>query len=164
MSNFNVAIQIVLKNEGGCVNNPNDPGGETNFGISKRSYPNVDIANLTADQASAIYLSDFWNPNFYGLINDQNIANKVFDFAVNAGASVANKYLQDSYNNYPCVNDKITVDGSIGPVTLKAINGVDPVILLGIFKSNIATYYRQLVVQNSRNREFLKGWLHRAYE
>ena len=109
-------------------------------------------------------LNDFWTPNNYGEINDDNLAKKVFNFAVNAGPSVANKYLQDSYNDYPFIDSRLLLDGEIGPVTIAAINEVDPVILLGIYKSNIATYYTQLSKQNNRNGAFLIGWLHRAYE
>ena len=58
--NFDQAFDRLISNEGGYVNNPADPGGETNWGISKRSYPDVDIANLTREGAKAIYLRDFW--------------------------------------------------------------------------------------------------------
>lgn len=57
---FDKAIPTILRNEGGYVNNPTDPGGETNFGISKRSFPDVDIKNLTQEKAVAIYRSSFW--------------------------------------------------------------------------------------------------------
>jgi hypothetical protein len=52
MSGFDEAVKMVLKHEGGYVNHPSDPGGETNFGISKRAYPEVDIANLTEEEAA----------------------------------------------------------------------------------------------------------------
>ena len=58
---FDRIIEFTLQEEGGYVNNPADPGGMTKYGISKRSYPNLDIANLTIDQAKAIYERDFWN-------------------------------------------------------------------------------------------------------
>ena len=57
---FRKAIEVILKYEGGYVNDPNDLGSETNFGISKRSYPNVDIKNLTKEQAIEIYHRDWW--------------------------------------------------------------------------------------------------------
>ena len=67
-SSFDLAIPIVLENEGGYVNDPADPGGETKYGISKRSYPALDIKNLTVEQATAIYLRDFWQ--FGGIITN----------------------------------------------------------------------------------------------
>jgi len=62
-SKFEMAINFVLPQEGGYVNDPKDPGGETNFGISKRKYPNVDIKNLTDLGAVAIYRRDYWDRN-----------------------------------------------------------------------------------------------------
>lgn len=57
---FDSAIQFVLEREGGYVNDPADPGGETNMGISKRAYPNEDIKNLTVERAKALYYRDYW--------------------------------------------------------------------------------------------------------
>ena len=88
--NFDTAFERLIGNEGRYVNDPRDPGQETNFGISKRSYPNVDIAKLTREGAKAIYLKDFW------LIIDADPAIKfqVFDFAVNSGVQTAIRKLQ----------------------------------------------------------------------
>lgn len=82
---FDKAIKVVLAHEGGYVNDPNDLGGETNFGISKRSYPTVDIKNLTREQAVEIYRGDWWERYRYGDIEDLDVATKVFDLAVNMG-------------------------------------------------------------------------------
>ena len=59
-TSFDKIIKFVLDEEGGYVNNPNDPGGETNYGISKRQYPNVDIRGLSRDKAVEIYKKDYW--------------------------------------------------------------------------------------------------------
>lgn len=59
-NNFEAAMKFIFKWEGGYVNDPDDPGGETKYGISKRAYPNVDIKNLTKDQAKEIYFRDYW--------------------------------------------------------------------------------------------------------
>ena len=80
MADFNIAIETVLANEGGICNVSGDPGGLTNFGISQRSYPNVDIRNLTRDAAAAIYRRDFWH---YDAVESQLMATKIFDMAVN---------------------------------------------------------------------------------
>ena len=58
---FDDAISFVLKWEGGYINDPLDPGGETNFGISKRAFPSVDIKHLTKDLAKVIYKIHFWD-------------------------------------------------------------------------------------------------------
>ena len=62
-SNFDEIIEVVLHHEGGYVNDPKDPGGETNFGVAKRSHPDVDIANLTKDGAKEIYKEYYWDAN-----------------------------------------------------------------------------------------------------
>ena len=67
MNTFQQAIEFVLKWEGKYVNDPKDPGGETNYGIAKRSHPNVDIKNLSLVDAVAIYKREYWD--FYRLYN-----------------------------------------------------------------------------------------------
>lgn len=156
MSDFNLAIPTVLRHEGGYVNNPSDPGGETNFGITKRSYPTVDIKNLTVEAASAIYRRDFWDAHRYGDILAQAVATKVFDTAVNMGAKRAHIFLQDSVD--------VTPDGVLGPVTLARVNAANSVLLLQQYQQEQAAYYQKLVVANPRLQQFLKGWMNRAYD
>lgn len=91
MADFDLAVELVLKHEGGLVDNPQDPGGLTNFGISLRSYPQLGedgIRKLTADDAKAIYLRDFWKPWMMGA-PDQRLANVLLDSAVNQGMNTA---------------------------------------------------------------------------
>src|ERR1700739_2946173 len=90
---FLKAAARVLANEGGYVNNPADPGGETNFGISKRSYPDLDIKNLTRDQAIAIYFRDWWTKYGFDRLTPE-IGAKVFDLAVNEDDQHAVRSLQ----------------------------------------------------------------------
>ena len=63
ISKFDEIIEVVLEHEGGYVNDPKDPGGETNFGIAKRSHPDVDIKNLTKESAKEIYKEVYWDNN-----------------------------------------------------------------------------------------------------
>lgn len=90
---FDKAFDRLIGVEAGYVNDPQDPGGETKWGISKRSYPNLDIKNLTRDQAKEIYLRDFWN-----VLGDtpDSIKFQVFDFAVNSGIQTAVRKLQQA--------------------------------------------------------------------
>lgn len=113
MSNFDTAIDRLLGNEGGYTDGKGDPGGATNWGISKRSYPDVDIKNLTRDQAVAIYRRDFWN-KIDGDTLLPGIGFQLLDFAVNSGISTATKALQRSIG----VDD----DGDFGPVSLEKLN------------------------------------------
>lgn len=91
--NFDIAFDRLMGHEGGYVNNPNDPGGETKWGISKRSYPNVDIKALTREKAKEIYRRDFWNRIDADALHD-GVAFQSFDFAVNSGIETSVRYLQ----------------------------------------------------------------------
>lgn len=109
------AIAFVLSYEGGYVNDPNDSGGETNFGISKKAYPSVDIKALTVDEAKDIYKRDYWN----AISGDElpgNMAFAAFDCAVNQGVGPAIKLLQIAVG--------VEVDGKIGPKTVGAAHRI----------------------------------------
>jgi lysozyme family protein len=93
VSFFDQAFQIIVGEEGGYSSGYGDPGGETKFGISKRAYPNLDIANLTLEQAKAIYFEDFWTPAGCDSMRWE-LALCVFDAAVNQGPNFA-KLLPD---------------------------------------------------------------------
>lgn len=105
---------IIDEIEKGYVNNPDDPGGETKYGISKRSYPDLDIKNLTKSEALRIYKRDYASKVKFqeiALVNPY-LALCVLDFAINSGPSRAIKSLQTS--------GRVTADGIIGPATLAA--------------------------------------------
>jgi len=109
---FEDAFERLLGHEGGYVDNPKDPGGETNWGISKRSYPTVDIKNLTRWAAMAIYRRDFWDP-VHGEKLPDGVAFQLFDFAVNSGIGTAIRYLQKAVG--------VADDGYWGPVSQAAL-------------------------------------------
>ena len=112
MSAFEQAFAIVVGTEGGYVDNPNDPGGATKYGVSHRAYPNVDIAALTLDLAHTIYRRDYWN-RIRGDDLPPPLALLVFDAAINSGVSRAVMWLQTAVGTVP--------DGVIGPATLAAV-------------------------------------------
>ena len=164
MAEFSKAIDTILKNEGGYVNNPNDPGGETNYGISKRSFPDVDIRTLTQEKAVAIYHTSFWGK--YPLLDEiesQAVATKVFDLMVNTGAPQAIKILQQSINDasVACV---VSTDGRLGPATVQRANELDPDVLLNAIRTNAARFYCDIVKRKPDQKEFLRTWLLRAYD
>ena len=117
MSAFDRCFAIVVGTEGGYVNDPNDPGGETKYGISKRAYPDVDIAALTVGDARVIYLRDYWN-KVRGDDLPAELALLVFDAAVNSGVSRAVRWLQATVH--------VIEDGVIGPKTIAAVEAVQP--------------------------------------
>jgi lysozyme family protein len=91
--NFDLAFDRLIGHEGGYVDNPADPGGETNWGISKRSYPNINIKTLTRDGAKEIYRRDFWARVNADKLFD-GVAYQLFDFAINSGIETAVRYFQ----------------------------------------------------------------------
>ncbi|WP_367846453.1 glycoside hydrolase family 108 protein [Rhodoferax sp. WC2427] len=112
--NFDQAFDRLMGAEGGYVNDPHDPGGETNWGISKRSYPTVDIKALTREGAKAIYLRDFWAP----LVDAHPAVRfQTFDFAVNSGISTAVRKLQAAIG--------VADDGHWGPLSAAKLASMD---------------------------------------
>jgi lysozyme family protein len=159
-SKFLKAFDYVMYHEGGYVNDPQDAGGETKYGISKRSYPNLDIKKLTRDQARQIYFVDFWMKAKCEDITDENIAAKLFDLCVNMGIAQAVKLIQRALR---AAGKEVVEDGIIGSATLAAVNGADSTDLLAALKSEAAGYYRLVAKINPTQRRFIEGWLLRAY-
>lgn len=132
---FDTAIERVLSTEGGYVNDPKDPGGETQWGISKRSYPDLDIKALTREQAKEIYRRDFWDP-VAGNGLHEDIAFQVLDFAVNSGGPVAIQYLQRAAG--------VADDGHIGPHTIEVVNAQPMAQLIFIYLALRLDYMTRL--------------------
>lgn len=155
------AVTSVLSHEGGYVHDPRDPGGETKYGISRRSYPDEDIANLSRARAVELYRRDFWERHRYGALRDEALALKVFDLAVNVGPLRANRMLQRAYNRL-CVSDHrglglLREDGVLGQKTFEAVNGYrHPGALVMALKIEAGVYYGGL-----DKPAFLAGWLAR---
>jgi lysozyme family protein len=156
MSSFDLAIPIVLAHEGGYINDPDDPGCETKFGISKRSYPSLDIENLTEDEAKAIYKRDFWE---YSGIKDQTLANKVFDMGVLVYPKTANRLLQLAC---AACGHLVVADGCLGPETLNAVNAVPPYQMLLSFKAELFEHFNKIIARNPHLLKYSDGWDARA--
>ena len=160
MADFAKAIEYVLANEGGYVNNPADPGGETNFGISKRQYPLLNIKDLTRDEAIAIYERDYWNAAPFAAIASQRIATKVFDHYVNMAPSTCVRILQLALGYLHA--GPVVADGKMGPETLEHVNAADEQTLLDEFKARLAKFYCDDTLENVNLAGELMGWLRRA--
>lgn len=151
MNWFEQCFTQLIHHEGGYVNNPKDPGGETKYGISKRSYPDVDIANLTLDQAKAIYLRDFWQRARCDELPPA-IAFLVFDCAVNSGIGQSIRFLQRAIG--------VADDGVMGPMTLAAVNRLDVESLAARFCGQRLEFMTKLTTWDT----FGKGWARRIAE
>ena len=155
--NFAVCIAEILQMEGGFVNNPADPGGATNLGITKATLEAFresqvtedDVRNLTKDEAQEIYRAKYWNVM---RCNDlpPGIDLMVFDFGVNAGPQRSVKLLQKSAG--------VTTDGSVGPITLAAVRAADPAALIARFAQGRMDHYRSLPTFET----FGRGWTNRT--
>lgn len=149
ISNFDRSIPIVLEEEGGLVDDPHDPGGLTNYGISQRSYPGLDIRALTPASAAKIYARDFW-PACGADQLPWPLCLFVFDHGVNAGSLAAVKCLQRAAH----VND----DGQLGPRTRAAIAAANLRMLCRQFNVERCRYYMGL----GNFPRYGLGWLGRV--
>lgn len=148
---FDEAFDRLIGNEGGYVNDPRDPGGETNWGITKRvamahGYMGA-MQSMTRDQAKKIYLTSYWNvigPDVHPAIKFQ-----VFDFAVNAGVETAIRKLQAAVN--------VATDGRWGPISAAALKAMSIDVVLMRFAAVRLQYYTSL----SHWPDFGKGWARR---
>lgn len=159
-SSFDRQIGATLEFEGGYVNDPDDPGGETNLGISKRSYPDLNIAKLTRNQAVAIYLRDYFKVPGFDKLPD-SIGGKVFDLGVNMGPRTAVKLLQRAIN-HGSGTLAVVVDGKLGPLTLRACDLVPGEALLARLRIEATHHYQEIAAANPVMRKYLRGWLRRA--
>jgi lysozyme family protein len=162
---FARAIARLLGDEGGLVDTPADPGGETKFGISKREYPDLDIAALTRADAVVIYFRDWWQRYRYSELPGP-IAAKLFDLAVNIGPDHAVRCLQRALR---ACGRRVVEDGALGRATTTAVGAANQLAMLAALRAEAAGYYRALAaLERGRraggDREFLDGWLNRAYE
>ena len=156
LTRFDDIIKVVLKHEGGYVNDPVDPGGETNFGIAKRSHPDVDIKNLTEEGAKEIYYQDYWMKNRVPQVPDE-LKHIYFDMCVNQGRGRAEKILQQAAN---AKGANLKVDGGLGPKTISALNGVE----LDRVRAYRIKYYADLVTRKPDLEKFYFGWFRRGLE
>ncbi|MEE7547224.1 N-acetylmuramidase [Xanthomonas sp. Kuri4-1] len=171
MADFNAFFPTLLKHEGGFVNDPVDPGGATNKGITLATFKSVaqpllgiepTLANLRAltdAQAGVVYKARYWDPIRGDEIALQPLADIVFDFYVNAGAN-AIKLLQSELNALTA--KALAVDGRFGPGTFAALAACDQRALYARYKAGRKDYYRRLAAARPPLGKFLKGWLARV--
>lgn len=157
---FPEAIEKVLGFEGGYGNDPNDPGGETNYGISKRAYPYLDIPSLSREDAIAIYHRDYWLKPGFDTLPDL-IGAKMLDLGVNMGTRSATKLLQRAINHAGWA-PPVLLDGRLGPLTRAATNGVEQMRLLAAIRVEARNRYLELIADNPALYKFRAGWLRRA--
>jgi lysozyme family protein len=153
----NDIIDGIIKREGGYVNDPDDPGGETQFGISKAAYPNLDIKNLTIQDARDIYYNDYWKKSKADKLPER-LQEIYIDMVVNMGIRGAGKVLQQACNGK---NSKdITVDGRVGPNTINATKDLE----LERLRAYRVLKFAKLIQKNPKLEKFWFGWFNRSLE
>lgn len=145
---YDEAFERLIGHEGGYVNDPRDPGGETKYGISRRSYPGEDIAGMTLERAKAIYARDFWAPAGCDSL-PPGVKFDVFDMAVNSGVRAAVRMLQGAVGETP--------DGILGPRTLSAAQNMPADRLRARFNGKRLEFMSSLPTWPS----FGRGWARR---
>jgi len=156
-SNWQKSFELMLKSEGGFGNDPRDPGGMTNLGVTKATWENWvgrasdenEMRSLTPEKVEPLYKKKFWD----AVRGDElpvGIDYLVFDFAVNAGVGRSAKVLQMAIGANP--------DGSIGPLTLMAVSNFDPADLIDRFSNAKEDFYKSLPTFET----FGRGWLNRV--
>lgn len=146
--NFDQAFERLIGHEGGYVNDPRDPGGETKFGISRRQYPGEVIRTMTLERAKAIYLRDYWGPAGCDTVPDA-VKFDLFDMAVNSGVERAVQTLQRAVG----VDD----DGKLGPITLQAVASMPGLRFVARFNG----YRLQFMSSLATWPAFGRGWANR---
>ena len=146
----------ITEHEGGYVNNPSDPGGETNWGISKAQYPSLDIQHLTLDEAVAIYRRDYWQPLMLDQVTNIQVRWKIFDMAVQRGPLKAALVVQGVLG--------VTQDGHIGSASILALNSGHSIDLLYRLSYAQLDNYIDRVVKVPSQLVFLRGWANRAMD
>jgi lysozyme family protein len=157
ISNWQKSFELMLKSEGGYVNNPADPGGMTNLGVTKATWENwvgrasdeAEMRGLTPEKVEPLYKKKFWD----AVRADDlpvGLDYLMFDFGVNAGPGRAIKVMQSAVG--------VTPDGGFGPLTLAAVQAIDPVELIEKFSQAKEDFYRSL----GTFATFGKGWLNRV--
>lgn len=175
MSNFDTAILTVLKHEGRFVNDPSDPGGATNYGVSLRFLKKTgelewdfdkdgaidadDIKAMSQEDAISIYRKHWWDEYQYERIINQGVATKLLDLSINMGAFSSHRCLQRAVRSASGSEIILIEDGILGAKSIAAINSASHAELLSSFRSEAAGYYRSL-----NKPKYIHGWLNRAYE
>lgn len=172
---FRKVSRVVLANEGGFVDDPDDAGGATNMGIAWRTWQTYaledlgvestleNLRNLTVEQAETIYRKRYWEPRGFCDIHEPRTALMIYDWTITSGKAVreVQKVLRDTFGA------EVVVDNDMGPQTIAAVNAIaDQDALVEAIAAARKDYYQSLTYNRdrtrNRNQKFLRGWLARV--
>lgn len=182
MADFKIAFKHTSNNEGAYANNKDDNGGETYMGIARnywgawKGWAQIDAIKKSIGtdaktinthagsnavlqaQVQEFYKANFWYPNNLQLLNDQQLANNVYDFGVNAGIGASGKRLQLAANS---VGATVVVDGQVGNKTIVAVNNLDAKAVYEAFNNERKKYYDNIIAKNPSQKQFKNSWYSR---
>ena len=173
---YDQAFDVLMENEGGYVNHPADPGGETKYGICKKYNPDIDVKSITLDFAKDYYYQKFWLP-MYERIKDRRIAIKLFDISVHVGKSRLRELINETLRDAVCYPDPQLVaelDTAIDAYknnddlaywedyVVDKINSTDSDLFLNMFRNELINYYCDRIYDNNKLHVFRLGWIRRA--
>jgi lysozyme family protein len=168
MADFAPALALTLVNEGGFEDHSATTGEVVNMGITLQTLRSLGILkssgaptpadivfveNLTQDEAGDIYRQQYWDKLGLDAMVSQEVANKVFDLAVNTGGYQATIFLQTAM--------RLPQDGDLGPLTMRTANASNPEQLLGAIRAQATDFYEELAEKNPLLQPDLAGWLKR---
>lgn len=179
MADISLAMKLVLANEGGFADHPNDRGGATNYGITHatlakwRGVSSVtaeQVRALTLEEAARIYKAEYWDKMNLDRVKNQTVAEMIFDQGVNFGWKTSAKRVQKVLNGF--VKEPLVVDGIIGSVTLEALNKMKKEPFCREFFKESQLAYLAIVQNEMKNKPgqpptqlvFLEGWLRRTHK
>ena len=170
MADFKPAFAFVLQHEDSTRSGKVtvDAGGRTRFGIVEKFHPDlpekffIGPAEDALAEAEKIEEREYWDAMRLADVEDQNIANKLFDMGVNMGVRQAAIYAQRAANALIAADARVAEDGVIGPKTLVAINAADPMAYRQLLCELSAAHYRHLAAVNPAQAVNLAGWMKRA--
>ena len=164
MESFEKAFNILMELEGGLSNDKDDKGGLTKYGISQAAYPDLDIENLTLEQAKNIYFKDYWKPSYAFFLAEvcEELGILHFDTAVDMGVKRAAVILQRAINKQP--DKDIPVDGFIGRLTTTAVLICHLPLLMSDYLLLRLKYYARIANKKKTQRKFLLGWMNRVFK
>lgn len=163
MTPFDKALAKVLAHEGGVSDHEADRGGLTKWGVTQATYetwraktgqPPRPVTEMSEAEMRAIYLDGYWFPAGCDELPEE-LAEVVFDMAVNSGVARAVRALQKTL--------KVTVDGIPGPETISAAHEAGPMVALAFLKTR-AAFYRDIVRDDPSQVVFLAGWVNRLLD
>lgn len=157
--NFVQAVKTLLDIEGGYSNRPDDLGGETNFGISKRQYPHLNIPELTPLKAADIYYNDYWRKFRINEVNDPEVARILLLGFVNLKPESIGLCVQKAINK---LGGDVQQDGIVGSETIKLLNKLSPRRVADNLRLELVKFYLGRVMLNKTQLVNFAGWIRRA--